>query len=96
MQIALDPASGEMTGSTASEQVNRCLKNVAAIAKAAGCSLDHAVKVTVYLTDMGQFAAVNEVYAQFFTAEPPARAVVEVSKLPKDAVVAVEAVVTAG
>ena len=48
MQIALDPASGEMTGSTASEQVNRCLKNVAAIAKAAGCSLDHAVKVTVY------------------------------------------------
>ena len=52
MQIALDPASGEMTGSTASEQVNRCLKNVAAIAKAAGCSLDHAVKVTVYLTDM--------------------------------------------
>ena len=96
MQIALDPASGEMTGSTASEQVNRCLKNVEAIAEAAGCSLDHAVKVTVYLTDMGQFAAVNEVYAQFFTTAPPARVVVEVSKLPKDAVVAVEAVVAAG
>ncbi len=93
MQIALDPASGEMTGTTAPEQVQRCLENVRAIAEAAGGSLDHAVKVTVYMTDMGQFAAVNETYAGFFPAEPPARAVVEVSQLPKGALVAVEAVI---
>jgi 2-iminobutanoate/2-iminopropanoate deaminase len=93
MQIALDPASGKMTGPTAAEQTRRCLRNVRAIARAAGGSLDHAVKVTVYLTDMGEFAAVNEVYAQFFSSDPPARAVVEVSRLPKGALVAIEAVV---
>ncbi len=93
MQIALDPASGEMTGATAVEQAQQCLRNVRAIAEAAGGSLDHAVKVTVYLTDMGEFAAINEAYAEFFTADPPARAVVEVSRLPKDALVAIEAVV---
>jgi 2-iminobutanoate/2-iminopropanoate deaminase len=93
MQIALDPASGEMTGTTAVEQVSRCLNNIKAIAEAAGGALDHAVKVTVYLTDMNQFAAVNEAYAGFFSADPPARAVVEVSRLPKEALVAVEAVI---
>jgi 2-iminobutanoate/2-iminopropanoate deaminase len=94
MQIPLDPATGEMTGSTAVEQAKQCLRNVAAIAEAAGGSLASAVKVTVYLTDMEQFAAVNEAYATFFTAEPPARAVVEVSCLPKGAQVAIEAVIT--
>jgi 2-iminobutanoate/2-iminopropanoate deaminase len=93
MQIPLDPATGEMTGGTAAEQAQRCLHNVAAIAEAAGGSLDGAVKVTVYLTDIGEFAAVNEAYAEFFDADPPARAVVEVSRLPKDARVAVEAIV---
>lgn len=94
MQIALDPATGEMTGATAVEQAGQCLRNLSAIAEAAGGSLASAVKVTVYLTDMGEFAAVNEAYATFFSSDPPARAVVEVSGLPKGAQVAVEAVIT--
>ncbi len=93
MQIALDPVSGEMKGTTASEQLRQCMLNIGAITEASGGSLEHAAKVTVYLTDMDQFAAVNEVYAGFFGAEPPARAVVEVSRLPKDALVAVEAII---
>ena len=96
MQIALDPASGELKGTTAAEQVQQCLKNVGAIVEAAGGSMEHAVKTTVYLTDMAQFGDVNEVYAKFFSPEPPARGVVEASGLPKGALVAVEAVVALG
>jgi 2-iminobutanoate/2-iminopropanoate deaminase len=92
MQIALDPASGEMVGSTAPEQGRRCLENVRAIVEAAGCSIADIVKTTIYLTDIREFGAVNRVYAEFFARELPARAVVEVSALPKGALIAVEAV----
>ena len=92
MQIALDPAGGELVGATAAEQVRRCLQNIAAIVTAGGGHMAHLVKTTVYLTDLGDFAAVNEAYAEFFTDAPPARGVVEVNALPKDALVAVEAV----
>jgi len=92
MQIGLDPATGNVVGATAPEQVRRCLQNVKAIVEAAGGSLADVVKVTVYMTDIQEFAAVNEVYAEFFADELPARAVVEVAALPKGALVAAEAV----
>ena len=92
MQIGLDPATGNVVGATAPEQVRRCLHNVKAIVEAAGGSLAEAVKVTVYMTDIQEFAAVNEVYAEFFADDLPARAVVEVAALPKGALVAAEAV----
>lgn len=96
MQIALDPDTGELVGSTGAEQVRQCLKNIKAVAEEAGGSLEHAVKTTVYLRDMEEFNAVNKIYAEFFGAAPPARGVVEVCKLPKGALVAVEAVVAIG
>jgi len=91
MQIALVPGTGELVGTTAPDQVRRCLENIKAIVEAAGGSLSDAVKVTVYLTRIEDFADVNEVYAGFFQDPLPARAVVEVSALPKGALVAVEA-----
>jgi len=93
MQIALDPATGELVGTTAPQQVRRCLQNVQAVVETAGSSLSDAVKLMVYVTDIGQFGAVNEVYAEFFADWLPARGVVEVAALPKGALVAVEAVV---
>jgi 2-iminobutanoate/2-iminopropanoate deaminase len=92
MQIALDPASGEMVGETATEQVRRCLENIKGIVEGAGGAMSDIVKTTVYMTDIAQFGAVNEVYAEFFVDKRPARAVVEVSALPKGALIAVEAV----
>jgi 2-iminobutanoate/2-iminopropanoate deaminase len=96
MQIALDPATGELAGKDAPAQIRRCLQNIEAILKAAGASLDDVVKVTVYLTDLAVFAAVNEVYGTVFTEQPPARAVVGASALPRGALVAVEAIATVG
>jgi 2-iminobutanoate/2-iminopropanoate deaminase len=92
MQIALDPETGELIGQDHAAQARRCLENVAAILAAGGGSLPTALKVTVYLTDLAAFGAVNEVYAAFVGDEPPARAVVEVAALPKGALVAIEAV----
>ena len=92
MQIGLDPATGEMMGTTAPEQARRCMQNIQAILEAAGGSLASTVKVMVYLTNIAEFGAVNEVYAEFYPENMPARGVVEVSALPKGALVAVEAV----
>jgi 2-iminobutanoate/2-iminopropanoate deaminase len=92
-QVALDPASGELVGETAAEQARRCLENLQAVCAAAGAQLDRAVRCTVYLTDMAAFAEVNEVYAGFFGAEPPARVAFAVAALPKGALVEVDAVV---
>jgi 2-iminobutanoate/2-iminopropanoate deaminase len=92
MQIALDPASGEMVGSTAPEQLRRCLENIRAIVEAAGGSLVDIMKTTIYMTDIAEFGAVNEVYAEFFTEKLPARGVIGASALPKGALIAVEAV----
>lgn len=92
-QIALDPRTGEMVSGTAADQAGRCLENLAAVCQAAGASLGDAVRLTVYLTDMASFSAVNEVYASFFESDPPARVAVAVSALPKGAKVEIDAVV---
>jgi 2-iminobutanoate/2-iminopropanoate deaminase len=89
-QIPLDPATMEIKGETAAEQARLALTNAQAVVEAGGLTLDDVVKVTVFIRDMGQFAAINEVYQTFFTGEPPARSVVEVSGLPKDVLVEVE------
>jgi 2-iminobutanoate/2-iminopropanoate deaminase len=95
-QVPLDPDTGEIVGSTAAEQATRCLENLATIAAAGGATLADAVKCTVLLTSMGDFAEVNEAYAAFFTADPPARVAYEVSALPKNARVEIDAVVAIG
>jgi 2-iminobutanoate/2-iminopropanoate deaminase len=92
-QIPLDPRTGDLVGATAGEQAGRCLENLAAVCQAAGTSLGKAVRLTVYLTDMGSFAAVNEVYASFFESDPPARVAIGVSALPRGAKVEIDAVV---
>ncbi len=92
-QIPLDPASGELVGASPAEQAERCLLNLQAVCAAAGTSLANAVRVTVYVTDLACFGEVNEVYGSFFAADPPARVTVEVSGLPRNALVEIDAVV---
>jgi 2-iminobutanoate/2-iminopropanoate deaminase len=92
-QIPLDPAGSELVGGTAAEQAGQCLENLRAVCEAAGASLAQAVRLTVYMTDLDDFAAVNEVYASFFSADPPARVTVEVTGLPKGAQVEIDAIV---
>jgi len=92
-QIPLDPESGELVGDSPAEQARRCLENLAVVAAAGGCSLgEDAVKLTVYLTDIGAFADVNEVYAEFFNDQPPARVAYAVAALPKGAQVEIDAI----
>ena len=91
-QVAIDPATGEFIGGGIVEQTERVLKNVAAVLEAAGSSLDQVVKTLVFLADMDDFAAMNEVYGKFFTGAPPARSTVQAARLPKDARVEIEAV----
>ena len=92
-QIALDPATGSMVGASPAEQTEQVLKNVSALLAAEGLSLTDVVKATVFATDMGAFAAVNEVYARYFTGEVlPARAAFAVAALPLGAGVEIEAV----
>jgi 2-iminobutanoate/2-iminopropanoate deaminase len=92
-QIPLDPASGELVGDTPAEQARQCLTNLAAVAAAAGTSLAHAVKLTVYMTDLAAFAEVNAVYAEAFAGtEPPARVAVGVSALPRGAQVEIDGI----
>ncbi len=91
-QIALDPETGEMVGRTAAEQAEQVLRNLKAVLETAGASLDSVVKTTIYLADMGDFGQVNEVYGRHFGEHRPARATVAVAKLPKDALVEIEAV----
>jgi 2-iminobutanoate/2-iminopropanoate deaminase len=92
-QIPLDPASGELVGARAGDQARRCLENLEAVCRAAGTSLAQAVRVTIYMTDLGAFAEVNDVYASFFGEDPPARVTVGVSGLPRGALVELDAVV---
>jgi 2-iminobutanoate/2-iminopropanoate deaminase len=95
-QIALDADSGELVGSTPGEQARKCLENLHAIATDAGSSLEDAVKLTVYLTDIETMAEVNEVYAGFFKHDPPARVALAVVGLPRGAKVEIDAVVAVG
>jgi 2-iminobutanoate/2-iminopropanoate deaminase len=93
-QVALDPPTGELVKEDVDGQARRCLENLAAVCEASGASLSQAVRCTVYLTDMGDFARVNEVYAGFFgDDEPPARVTVAVAGLPKGADVEIDAIV---
>ena len=92
-QIPLDPASGELVGADAAQQAERCLLNLQAVCAAAGTSLANAVRVTVYMTDLACFGDVNEVYASFFATDPPARVTVEVSGLPRNALIEIDAIV---
>ena len=90
-QLGLDPATGEF-GSGVQEQARLALSNVKAILEAAGSSLDQVVKTTVFLKDMNDFAAVNEIYGSFFAQPYPARSAVEVARLPKDGLVEIETI----
>jgi 2-iminobutanoate/2-iminopropanoate deaminase len=93
-QIPLDPSTGEIVKEDVAGQARRCLENLSAVCVAAGASLSQAVRCTVYLADMGDFARVNEVYAEFFEGDdPPARVAVAVAGLPKGADVEVDAIV---
>src|ERR1700739_4649069 len=89
-QIALDPQSGEFAGADIQKQTTRVLEKLKGILEAAGVSFHHVVKTTVFLKDMNDFTAMNEIYARYFTAAPPARSTVQVSRLPKDALVEIE------
>jgi 2-iminobutanoate/2-iminopropanoate deaminase len=93
-QIPLHPESGELVGTNAAEQAGQCLSNLQAICAAAGASLSRAVRLTVYMTDLDQFAAVNEVYETYFTdGDTPARVTIGVAQLPKGAQVEIDAIV---
>lgn len=92
-QIPLDPDTGEIVGDTPGDQARRCLENLAAVCAAAGASLSDAVRMTVYLTDMGAFSEVNEAYGEYFEADPPARVAIGCASLPKGAQVEIDAVV---
>jgi 2-iminobutanoate/2-iminopropanoate deaminase len=96
-QIPLDPATMQIVPGDAAAQAERVLLNLAAVVKAAGGSMADAVKVTIFLKDMGTFAAVNEVYGRHFPGDaPPARATVEVARLPKDVLVEMDLVARIG
>ena len=91
-QIPIDPGTGSFVAGGIAEQTERVLKNLAAVLEAAGSSLNQVVKTTVFLSDMKEFAGMNEVYATFFSGPPPARATVAAAGLPRDALVEIEAV----
>ena len=93
-QLALKPGAKELTGGTIGEQTEQVFANLAAILAAAGSGLDRLVKTTVFLTDLGDFAGMNEVYAKHVGDRPPARATVEIAGLPSGALVEIEAVAT--
>lgn len=91
-QIALDPKTGEFVGADIRTQTERVMENLKGILEASGASFSHAVKTTVYLKDMNDFTPMNEVYAKYFTAAPPARSTVQAARLPKDALVEIEVI----
>jgi 2-iminobutanoate/2-iminopropanoate deaminase len=91
-QIPIDPKTGQFVAGGIAEQTEQVLKNLAAVLEAAGSGLDQIVKTTVFLATMEEFAAMNEVYAKFFDADPPARATVQAARLPRDARVEIEAI----
>jgi 2-iminobutanoate/2-iminopropanoate deaminase len=95
-QIPIDPATGEIVQGDTAAQADRVLHNIRNILDDSGATLHDVVKTTIYLADMDDFAAVNEVYARYFDSEPPARATVQVSRLPTDVRVEIEAIAWTG
>ena len=95
-QIPIDPSTGQVIEGGVAKQTERVIENLKAVLEAAGSSLDKVLKTTVYLKDMKEFTAMNEVYARYFGSAAPARATVEVSKLPKDVRVEIDAIAAIG
>ncbi len=94
-QIPVDPATQQIIAGDVAVQTERVLLNLAAILKAAGSGIEKVIRSTVYLKNMGEFAAMNEVYGRHFTSAPPARATVEVARLPKDVLVEIDVIALA-
>ncbi|MCQ2225046.1 MAG: RidA family protein [Paludibacteraceae bacterium] len=91
-QIAIDPQTGNLAGSTIEEQTKQVMKNLGNILQAAGYTFSDVIKTTVFITDMGSFGTVNQIYGECFTTNPPARSCVEVKSLPKGALVEIEVI----
>ena len=94
-QVAIDPVTNTLLSGDVAFQTDRVLKNLCGILTAAGSSLDKVVRATVFLKNMNDFAAMNEVYGKYFTAAPPARSTVEVARLPKDVLVEIDVIALA-
>ncbi len=96
-QVAIDPATQELVAGGIEEQTRRCLQNLTEVLRAAGSGLEHALKTTVYLADLDDFSRMNEVYGSFFSrSTPPARATVEVARLPRGALVEIDCIALSG
>jgi 2-iminobutanoate/2-iminopropanoate deaminase len=91
-QIAIDPGTGAIVAGGIREQTARVMESIRAILEASGSGLDHVVKTTVYLADMGEFSEMNEVYGRYFPSQPPARSTVQVARLPRDVRVEIDAI----
>jgi 2-iminobutanoate/2-iminopropanoate deaminase len=94
-QIAIDPATAQIIANNVSAQTDRVLQNLSAILQASGSSLGKVLRCTVFLKNMGDFAAMNEVYGRYFQQEPPARSTVEVARLPKDVLIEIDVIALA-
>jgi 2-iminobutanoate/2-iminopropanoate deaminase len=95
-QIPIDPATGELVQGTIGDQARRALQNIGEILKAAGASFQHVVRTTVYLSDLADFPAMNEVYGTFFTVPQPARSTIQAAKLPRDARIEIDVIAYLG
>jgi 2-iminobutanoate/2-iminopropanoate deaminase len=95
-QIPLDPKSGQIVSGDVAAQTRRVLDNIAAVLRGEGLTFDNVVKTTIFLTDLGDFQTVNEIYGSYFKQDPPARSTVQVSALPRGAKIEVEAIAVAG
>jgi len=91
-QIPLDPATGNLVGGDITVQTHRAMRNLGAILMAAGASLDHVVRITVFLADLNDFPGMNQAYASYFRSPPPARSTVQVARLPRDVRVEIDAI----
>ena len=95
-QIPLDPKTGQIVSGDISAQTKRVLENIGAVLRNQGLSFENVVKTTIFLTDLGDFQAVNEIYGSYFKSQPPARSTVQVAALPKDANIEIEVIALAG
>lgn len=91
-QIPLDPKTGQVVGTTGAEQCKQTMENIKGLLAAGGSDLSQVIKTTIFLTDLAEFASVNEVYGSYFPADPPARSTVQVCRLPKDVRIEIEVI----